>query len=66
MNTLPNLKELALDFNKISKIGRNTLKGLNLSKLFLNNNWLYYFPEGIFDYWDIKQIKAVDLAGKFF
>ncbi|KAI1729126.1 leucine rich repeat domain-containing protein [Ditylenchus destructor] len=62
LNVLPKLRNLLLDHNAISRIGRSALKGLKLTNLFLNNNKLYYLPEGVFDTLNVTEIKAVDLS----
>uniref|UniRef100_A0A914Z026 Uncharacterized protein n=1 Tax=Panagrolaimus superbus TaxID=310955 RepID=A0A914Z026_9BILA len=62
INILSNLKELTLDHNRIEKINTGALKGLRLSKFFINSNRLYYLPEGTFDSWHTDDLEAVDLS----
>ncbi|KAL3070914.1 hypothetical protein niasHS_017039 [Heterodera schachtii] len=57
------LRELSLDHNNISKIARNAFMDLQLRKLFLNNNQLYYLPRGVFSGWNLTDVQAVDLSG---
>uniref|UniRef100_A0A914I1K1 Leucine-rich repeat-containing protein 15 n=1 Tax=Globodera rostochiensis TaxID=31243 RepID=A0A914I1K1_GLORO len=65
------LEELSLDHNNISKfkikitfqISKNAFVGLQLRKLFLNNNQLYYLPRGVFAGWNLSDVQAVDLSG---
>ena len=58
---LATLRYLAMDHNKISRIGRNSFNQLKIKKLFLNHNHLYYLPEGIFD--DLTPtLQAIDLS----
>jgi Leucine-rich repeat (LRR) protein len=59
------LQDLALDHNKISKMGRNSLQDLKLKKLFLNNNNLYYLPRNIFDGLNPSDLQAVDISMVF-
>lgn len=66
LNIVPSLQEASLDNNQLTSINRHALKGLQLRKLFLNNNSFHYLPEGIFEGWDTQQIFAVDLAGNPF
>jgi len=61
LNVLPSLKELALDHNSINEIYKDSFEGLQLKKLFLNNNQLYYLPHGLFDHWNVEQIVSIDL-----
>jgi Leucine-rich repeat (LRR) protein len=62
VNVARNLQELALDHNEIGIIHNNALSGLQLKKFFINDNKLYYLPDGIFDGWNIEQITAVDIS----
>ncbi|KAH7731557.1 CBR-PAN-1 protein [Aphelenchoides avenae] len=62
VNTLSKLRELVLDHNEITLIHKNALSGLQLNKFFVNNNKLYYLPDGIFDGWNKDQIIAVDIS----
>jgi Leucine-rich repeat (LRR) protein len=62
INILLNLKELTLDHNRIEKINIGALKGLRLTKFFINSNRLYYLPDGIFDTWHTDELEAVDLS----
>jgi len=62
ISIVPTLQEVSLDNNQMSSIDKNALKGLQLRKLFLNNNSFHYLPEGIFDGWDTELIFSVDLA----
>jgi Leucine-rich repeat (LRR) protein len=62
INVLSHLKELTLDHNRIEKINTGALKGLRLSKFFINSNRLYYLPEGTFDSWHTDDLEAVDLS----
>lgn len=64
LNVVPTLQEVSMDNNHLNSIDKNALKGLQLRKLFLNNNSFHYLPEGIFDGWDTDQIFSIDLAGK--
>lgn len=61
LDGLNTLRYLALDHNKISRIGRNAFNKLHIKKLFLNHNHLYYLPEGIFDYLT-PGLQAIDLS----
>uniref|UniRef100_A0AC34RIT6 Uncharacterized protein n=1 Tax=Panagrolaimus sp. JU765 TaxID=591449 RepID=A0AC34RIT6_9BILA len=62
INCLTSLKELILDHNKIEKIAPDALKGLKLTKFFINSNRLYYLPENTFDSWSTDELEAVDLS----
>lgn len=62
LNAVRMLKTVTMDHNKLGTIDKDALSGLQLKKLFLNGNDLYYLPEGIFQGWDVKKISLVDLA----
>ncbi|KAI6214687.1 hypothetical protein M3Y94_00298100 [Aphelenchoides besseyi] len=62
LNVISSLKEVSIDHNQLTSIDKNALKGLQLRKLFLNNNRFYYLPEGIFEGWNTENIYSVDLA----
>ncbi|KAI6225311.1 hypothetical protein M3Y99_01352500 [Aphelenchoides fujianensis] len=62
LNVIPTLQEVSMDNNQLTSIDKDALKGLQLKKLFLNNNRFYYLPEGIFEGWNTEVIYSVDLA----
>jgi len=62
LNIVPTLQEVSLDNNQLNSIDKNALKGLQLRKLFLNNNNFHYLPEGLFDGWNTESIFSVDLS----
>lgn len=37
---------------------------MRLTKIFLNNNRLYYLPQNTFDDWKLDELEAIDLSGK--
>ena len=44
------------------QIAPNALKGLRLTRFFINSNRLYFLPENTFDSWNIDELEAVDLS----
>ncbi|CAD5216785.1 unnamed protein product [Bursaphelenchus okinawaensis] len=62
LNVIPSLEEVSMDHNKLGTIDKEALTGLQLKKLFLNGNELYYLPEGLFQGWNTENIYSVDLA----
>ncbi|CAD5222310.1 unnamed protein product [Bursaphelenchus xylophilus] len=62
LNVIPSLEDVSMDHNKLGTIDKDALTGLQLKKLFLNGNELYYLPEGLFQGWNTESIYSVDLA----
>ena len=54
-----------MDYNQLTNIDKDALRGLQLRKLFLNNNQFHYLPDGIFEGWNTANIYSIDLAGTF-
>lgn len=66
LNVVSTLQEVSIDNNQLNSINKHALRGLQLRKLFLNNNSFHYLPEGIFEGWDTEKIFSIDLAGNPF